>query len=65
MDSFPASVRQSIKGYPVSTERDKPILHASDVIVLKLLLSPSAANTRINAVVTPDPTVFQEYYVRN
>lgn len=57
MDSFPASVRQSTNGEPVSTERDRPILHASDVIVFKLVAIPRAANTRTNAVVHPTPVI--------
>lgn len=52
---MPASVRQSTNDEPVSTERESPILHASDVIVFKLVANPSAANTRINDVVHPEP----------
>lgn len=54
-DSVPASVRQSTNDEPVSTERDRPILHASDVIVFRFVANPSAANTRINDVVHPEP----------
>ena len=52
---MPASVRQSTNDEPVSTERDSPILHASDVIVFRFVANPSAANTRINDVVHPEP----------
>lgn len=48
-------MRQSTKERPVSTDRDKPILHASEVIVLRSVAKPSAANTRIKAVVHPLP----------
>lgn len=54
-DSVPASVKQSTNDEPVSTERDRPILHASDVIVFRFVANPSAANTRINDVVHPEP----------
>lgn len=51
-------MRQSTNDRPLSTERAKPTLHASDVIVRKSVANPNAANTRINAVVHPEPVAY-------
>lgn len=55
--SRPASVKQSTTGRLVSTARMSPVFTASDVIVCKSVASPSAANTRINAVEQPVPAI--------